>query len=143
MKTQELLYILSREWPSPNCAFIPEFRSGTGFAREQRADAIAMHLWPSKGLKLIGFELKVSRSDWLHEMNSPNKSDHMKQFCDEWYLVVSDLKIVKYAQELPRDWGLMYVEDGKIRILIESKKLLPIPIDRLILASLMRRATKK
>ena len=140
MKTKELLKLLSDQYPPFDSAFIPEFRGGTGWAVEQRVDAIAMHLWPSMGLELVGFELKVSRADWLREMKNPRKSDFMKKFCDKWYLVISDLSIVKYPDELPPDWGLMFVEKGKIKIMIPAKKLLPVPIDRLFLASLMRRA---
>ena len=142
MKTTELLQLLANEWPSPTCAFIPEFRGGTGYSREQRADAIAMHLWPSTGLELVGFELKVSRSDWLHELKNPYKATSIKQFCDRWYLVVPNLKIVKYADELPSDWGLKFVENGEIKTMIEATKLEPKPIDRIFFASLMRRATK-
>ena len=142
MSSSELLTLLASEWPSPNCAFIREFRGGTGFSREQRADAIAMHLWPSQDLELIGSELKISRSDWLRELKQPDKAETIKRFCDRWYLVIPDLHIVKYADELPVGWGLMHVENGKLRTIIEAPKLTPEPIDRLFLASLMRRATK-
>lgn len=143
MKTaKDVLNALKNTYPHPDCSFIEEFRSGTGWAREQRADAIAMHLWPSKGLELVGFEIKISRSDWLHELKQPNKADHVKQFCDRWYLVVSDLKIIKYAHELPDGWGLKFLENGVIKTMIEAPKLNPIPIDRLFLASLMRRIGK-
>ena len=142
MKSSELLEILAKSYPLPNCAFIPEFRGGTGWSRESRADALAMHCWPSRGLELIGFELKISRGDWLRERKQPHKADPIKQFCDKWYLVVSDLKIVKYAEELPPDWGLMYAENGEIKTMIEAKKLTPQPIDRAFLASIMRRASK-
>jgi hypothetical protein len=37
----------------------------------------------------------------------------------------------------------MYVEDGKLRTMIEAPKLTPLPIDRPFFASLMRRASKK
>jgi hypothetical protein len=142
-KTKELIDVLATHWPSPDCAFIPEFRGGTGWGREQRADAIAMHLWPSRGLEMVGFELKVSRSDWLHELKDPNKCTSLKQFCDRWYLVVYDLKVIKYANELPDGWGLMFLENGEIHTMIEAPKLEPVPIDKLFTASLMRRATKK
>src|SRR4051812_2140071 len=69
MKSAELLALLAVDNPPPNCAFLPEFRCGTGYSRQSRADAISMHLWPSAplSLELIGYELKVSRSDWLRE----------------------------------------------------------------------------
>lgn len=141
MKSDELLKLLNNDWMPPERAFIPEFRGGTGCAIEQRADAIAMNLWPSKGLELVGFEIKVSRSDWLREMKQPDKAYFMKRFCDRWYLVVSNLKIVKYADELPSGWGLMYAENGEIKTMIEAPKLLPEPVDKYFIASLMRRVS--
>jgi hypothetical protein len=141
MNSKELLKLLGERYPSPDQAFLPEFCARTGFS-PSRADAIAMHLWPSMGLELIGFELKVSRADWLREMKQPDKADPVKQFCDRWYLVVPDLKIVKYYDELPIGWGLMHVENGALRTMFEAEKLSPKPIDRFFLAALMRRATK-
>jgi hypothetical protein len=79
MSSSELLRLLAAQWPSPDCAFIPEFRGGTGWSRESRADAIAMHCWPSMGLELVGFELKISRGDWLRERKQPWKADPIKQ----------------------------------------------------------------
>ena len=39
-----------------------------GFAGGGRyADAIAMNLWPSRGLAVHGFEIKISRGDWQRE----------------------------------------------------------------------------
>jgi hypothetical protein len=103
-----------------------------------------MHLWPSAphGLELVGFELKVSRSDWLRELRQPNKADPIKQFCDRWYVVCADAKIVKYVEELPKGWGLMFAEDGKLVEFIEAPKLNPLPLDRAFVAALMRRATR-
>ena len=144
MKTPEVMKILADRYHAPSHAFIPEFRGGTGYKVEQRVDALAMDLWPSSknGLKLIGFEVKVSRSDWRHEMENPRKCDFMKKFCDYWYLVVGDLNVVKYPHEIPPDWGLMFIEDGKLHTMIEAPLLTPEPIDRLFLASLMRRVNK-
>ena len=142
-KTQKLIEALRKDWPHPAYAFIQEFRGGTGYSRESRADVIAMDLWPSKGLELVGFELKTSRADWLKELKNPEKADPIKQFCDKWYLVVDSLNIVnRYNDELPKDWGLMILNYmGKIEIKEEAPKLKPKPIDRLFLASLMRLAS--
>ncbi len=144
-KTQKLLEALETLYPHPRCAFINEFRGGTGWGRGSRADAIAMFLWPSEGLELIGFELKTSRADWLREVKNPDKCDPIKQFCDKWYLVVSDLDIVRdWDGEIPNDWGFMYLDyTGKIKIRKEAPKLNPKPIDRLFLASLMRLASRR
>jgi hypothetical protein len=114
--------------------------------RESRADAIAMHIWPSakSGLELVGFELKVFRSDWLRELKPWNrdKATPIKQFCDRWYVVAANSKIVKYADELPEGWGLIFAEDGKLVTFIEAPKLQPAPLGRAFIAALMRRATR-
>jgi hypothetical protein len=148
-KTENLISLLAENYPAPDYAFLPEFRGGTGWGRESRADAIAMDLWPSKGLELIGFELKTSRADWQRELKQPDKADPIKQFCDRWYLVVDDWNIVKHhfveKSEVPNDWGFIRLDDSiylpKLKTIKEAPQLNPIPIDRLFLASLMRRAS--
>lgn len=80
---------------------------GTGYSAglTRTADAMAMGLWPNTDLELVRLELKVSRSDWLHELKDPTKAEEMKQFCDRWYLVIADESIIKTG-ELPAGWGL-------------------------------------
>lgn len=56
--------------------------------------------------EILGFEVKVSRSDWLSELKKPEKADSLARYCDRWYLVISDPKIVKDG-ELPPTWGLL------------------------------------
>lgn len=142
-KTQNLLEKLREQYPHPDKAFIAEFRGGTGWERESRADAIAMDLWPSKGLELIGFEIKTSRQDWLNELKNLAKCEPIKQFCDRWYVVYDNQSIVRdWKDKIPEDWGLMYLDyNGKFVVKKESPKLKPKPIDRAFLASLMRIAS--
>lgn len=142
-KTQHLLDKLREKYPYPAQAFISEFRGGTGWERESRVDALAMDTWPSKGLELIGFELKTSRQDWLRELKNQDKCEPIKQFCDRWYVVYDNREIVKdWKDEIPEDWGLMYLEyNGKFTIKKTAPKLKPKPIDRPFLASLMRIAS--
>ncbi len=144
-KTLKLLEVLEKKYPHPSCAFITEFRGGTGWGRQSRADAIAMDLWPSKGLELIGFELKTSRQDWLKELKNPDKCDPIKQFCDRWYVVYDEQRIVRdWEDKIPEDWGLMYCDyNDEFVIKKEAPKLNSKPIDRLFLASIMRLASKR
>lgn len=146
MRTEELLIKLSNKYPSPGYAFVSQVRNGTGYARGETrtADAMAMSLWPSRGVYLEGFELKVSRSDWLHELKSPEKAEEMVKYCDYWYLVVSDESIVK-LEELPKTWGLMAASGrgGSIKIIKEAPKLTPVHCDRLLLASIFRNVTER
>ena len=141
MPCDQVLDILAKEYPTPDMAFIREMRASTGFGNASRADAIAMHLWPSQGLEMIGYEVKVSRSDWLRELKQPEKA-YIKKFCDRWYLIVPDRDIVK-LDELPDDWGLKVIEDGAVKTIVEAEQLYPRPLNREFVASLMRRATFK
>lgn len=125
-------------------AFITHVRNQTGFAsrkRERYADAISLGLWPSRGLLLEGYEVKCSRADWLRELARPEKADDFFQYCDRWWLVVGDEKIVQ-AGELPPPWGLLAVKGKTLRVVRESPKHKPKTIDRAFLAGLMRSAVR-
>lgn len=147
MTTIELTEKLDQYYKGKRGAWslITQVRNGTGFSGQVRtADAMAMGLWPSTGLELVGFELKVSRSDWLHELKDPTKAEEMKQFCDRWYLVVPDETIIKPG-ELPEGWGLMTAtgRGRTIKVKIEAPVLSPVDVDRLLLASIFRNVTEK
>jgi len=70
------------------------------------ADAVAMSLWPSRGLAIEGFEIKTSRRDWTREIEDPGKADVIGRLCDRWWIVAGSDDIVQ-AGELPAAWGLM------------------------------------
>lgn len=146
MTTEELIVKLGKKYPSPAYAFITQIRNGTGYARSETrtADAMAMSLWPSRGIYLEGFELKVSRSDWLHELKQPEKAEEMVKYCDYWYVVVPDDTIVK-MEELPKNWGLMIANGrgGSIKVIKEAPLLSHTPVDRLFLASIFRNITER
>jgi hypothetical protein len=93
-------------------------------------------------LELHGFEIKVSRSDWLHEKRKPDKAETIYNYCDRWYLVVSDKSIVKEG-ELPPTWGLLAVEDKSLVEVVKAPKIEnPKPMDRYFLAALLKRAAE-
>jgi len=116
-------------------------RSGAGFDASRTADFIAMDLWPSKGLRLHGHEVKVSRSDWLTELRDPSKAEEFKRFMDHWWLVVSDRGIVR--DDLPDGWGLMAPDaSGRLRVVKSAPKLKAEPMPRTMWAALLRAVGK-
>jgi hypothetical protein len=116
-------------------------RSHAGFDARRTADFIAMDLWPSKGLRLHGHEVKVSRSDWLAELRDPSKADEFKRHMDHWWLVVCDKRIVR--DDLPADWGLMAPDaTGRLRVVKRAPRLRPEPMPRTMWACLLRAAVK-
>lgn len=98
----------------PRYVFAEHVKDAPGFAGSRTADFVAQDLWNSKGLHLIGHEVKVSRSDWLSELRDPTKAEAIRQFCHQWYLVVPDAKIVK--DDLPAGWGLIVTGGAGTRI---------------------------
>lgn len=141
MNTKEVKEALKLKYESNEWALLFEVRNATGAIHTQRyADAIAMNLWPSRGLSVIGFEIKVSRSDWLHELKKPEKADPIIKYCDYFYLVLGDKNIVK-GGELPENWGLMIpFGENRLKIKKEAPKLDSKSLDRGFIASMMRQA---
>jgi hypothetical protein len=143
MTTPELLKKLSSKYAPPAYAMLTQVRNGTGYLNVTRtADALVMSLWPSRGLELIGFELKVSRADWLRELKNPDKAEDLIGLCDRWYIVAVDSTIVQ-LDELPPTWGLMTAtgRGESIKTVKEAPLLKAKECDRLFLASIFRNVT--
>lgn len=149
-------------------AVFEEVRSMTGFAgvnvSERYADAMALGLWPSSGLPLIGFEVKASRGDWLRELKQPEKAKAIQRYCDHWFIVAPE-GVVKLDELLPH-WGLYeatwevagnytpairerfarwrHIADGDTKMIpvlskrVGAKRISAEPLDRAFVASLVR-----
>ena len=101
------------------------------------ADALAIDLWPSSGNVVHGFEVKVSRADWLAELRDPSKAEAFRRFCHHWWLVVPDASIVR--DDLPEGWGLLVAgKNGRLRAKVSAPRLTPEPMPAGLVASLAR-----
>jgi len=90
---------------------IREISVGSGI---RRADAIALQMYRSRGIHLHGFEVKVSRRDWLAELADAAKADELVSVC-EYFSVAAPAGIVDVA-ELPDAWGLFEVRGPDRRL---------------------------
>lgn len=123
--------------------FMTHVRDAAGFNANRTLDAIAMSLWPSRGLLLDGFEIKCSRSDWLRELKDPAKADGFHARLDRFWLVVADPSIVQVG-ELPTTWGLLVARGGKLVQSVAAPMLrpkshdLPPAFGRSFLAAMLR-----
>lgn len=126
-------YCDSRQW-----VFLTQVRSSTGSA-SRVADAMAFNMYGSTGYEILGFEIKVSRSDWLNELKDMSKSDEIMEYCDKWYLVVPDEKIVQPG-ELPKNWGLLVLRNGKLAQKVRAMPTKTTPMPMHFIASIMRRS---
>ena len=82
---------------------VPFPRSG----QSRRADFLALRLWGSRLGHLLGFEVKVSRSDFLQEIREPEKRAPLEALCAACYFVSP--RGIFDPGELPAGWGWMEV----------------------------------
>lgn len=117
----DLEHLLSKKYSQPEWIFLPQVRSTTGFSGDIRtADGIAINMYPSRGFEINGFEIKISRSDWLSELKKAAKAEEIYQYCDKFWLVVADKSIVQ-LEELPKGWGLLVPQVGGLRVVVQAQ----------------------
>jgi hypothetical protein len=114
-------------------------RDHGAFAR-RTADLMVRDVWDSSRHALHGFEVKVSRSDWLSELRDPSKAETFKVHCDYWWLAVSDASIVR--GDLPEGWGLLVMSGTSMRAKVQAPRLDPTPMDSGMRTSLDRSIAK-
>lgn len=143
MNAQSAIRLLQQRYAPPEWVLLTEVASGTGSHARRYADAIAMNLWPSRGLTLIGFEVKSHRGDWLRELKNPKKVEEgVFAFCDHWYVVEAQVGLV-HEGELPETWGLLSISEKKLVLTTPAPPLTPKPISRTFMAAVLRGAAKR
>ena len=120
---------------------LEEVANGTGGNIHRYADMVALSLWPSLGYELDGFEIKVSRSDMVTELQDVHKWEAVGKFCHRWWLVVGEEGIVK-LEEIPPMWGVMCPSKSgeSLRIKRPASKLTPEAPSMAFIASMVRKA---
>lgn len=131
---------LRQRFKSPEYAYFSEVGDATGGMVRRHADGVAMSLWPSRGLEIIGIEIKVHRSDWLRELKNPEKAEAIFKFCDRWYLVSDEASARK--EEIPPTWGWLCLKGTKLVEIVKAPKLEPTPLTRSFIAAILRRASE-
>lgn len=141
LRAEELQDRIAAKYPAPSYTTLCEVRDGTGFATSGReADVMAFGTWPSRGLSIVGFEIKSYRGDWLREMKNPEKAEGIASFCDEWWLVTGGG--VARLEEIPPAWGWYQGTAKGLRLMKSAKVLEAKPITRVFLMSIMRNLGK-
>lgn len=125
-------------YAQPEWSIMFEVRDAAGFNARVSADAVAMSLWPSRGLELHGFEIKVSRTDWRREAAKPEKAETIAKYCDRWW-VVAPPGVVP-VEELPPTWGLRTWDGRRWAIVKDAAKTEAAPLSRNFLAALLKRS---
>lgn len=78
----------------------------------RRLDVVAFNLWGARSYRTVGFELKVSRGDWMRELANFQKAGEWIAVVDEFF-VVAPGGIVR-PDELPVGWGLLELRGSRM-----------------------------
>src|SRR6056300_165794 len=89
----------------PEWVTVRELPNGTGMSKNGAIDIAAFSCWRASKYVRIAYEVKRSRSDFLRELNTPDKRLWVEQNFHETYFVVSP-GICK-PEEVPESWGLL------------------------------------
>jgi hypothetical protein len=111
--------------------------SGT-WGKAGSIDSVAVCLSAPRDFAVHGFEVKVSRSDWLSELNNPKKNAIAIQEVDYWWIVAPSTEIVP-VDELPDKWGLYTCSGRGLRVTKRAKRIKPAgePFSRAFVVSLL------
>ena len=145
VKAEDLVALLQSKFNSRNgtynrCVVLEQVPDSTGWDQSRWIDVAVFEMWPSKGLTRSAFEIKVSRSDFLHELQMPEKHKWcLDSFHEFWFVAPKE---VIQLEELPPGIGWMYPRGDKLCIARHPiRNQIPLLNDAL-LAGFMRAAYK-
>lgn len=106
------------------------------------ADAISIDTWSSGHYALHGYEVKVSRSDFLRELRDPGKHATWARHCERWWIVVPDAQMAREVTDTfgtDHGWGLLVLQGRWLRQIHPARRNTdPAPLPAHALAGLMR-----
>lgn len=137
MKTSEVLDALERRHPDEQGEW--------AFLREALGiDALAIHCWQGKKpfFERVGYEVKVSRSDFLRELKNPRKREPAMAIVDRFYFA-APWGLIK-LDEVPEGCGLIQVyaanehRDARTHRTLTAPRLEPRGLTRREVSALIR-----
>lgn len=120
---------------------LEQVASGTGRYARGWVDAVVFHLWPSAGCTRSAFEIKVSRGDFIRELQNPEKNDWARKHTHEfWYLAPAD--VIK-EEELPEGDGWMKPHGDGLTIVRHARRRATSGLDDITVAAFIRSAANE
>lgn len=126
------------------------------FAGDRIADAIVLDTWGTPYAdrtererahsrwgahqSVHGFEVKVSRGDWLTELADPEKAAAWVRYCHYFWLVAADRSIVR--DDLPNGWGLLVPAGAGLRAAVKAQRRDVEPMPTPVVVSIARAVQK-
>jgi hypothetical protein len=147
VKAEDIVKLIRQRYPlnRPNGfqthVVLEQVPDGTGMYAGHHIDVAVFDLWPSKGLTRSAFEIKVSRSDFIRELQHPNKYKWvLEAFHEFWYVAPKD---VIHVEELPLNVGWLCPRGNKLVVKRHAVQNPNPKLDDLLLAAFMRAAAKE
>lgn len=109
----EIVDILKKKHAPPCWVSFTELRTGTGYGKDskRRIDFWCLHTYPSKKHLKIVYEIKVSKTDFMHEISQPRKRRAALNLSNEFYFIAP--KGIIPLELVPSECGLIEVTDDK------------------------------
>ncbi len=123
------------------CVVLEQVPDGTGMFQGRWIDVAVFQMWATKGLSRSAFEVKVSRSDFLSELQHPEKHFWCKE-CFHFFWFVAPKDIIQ-LEELPDGIGWMYPRGNKLCVARQARHNANPKLDDHLLAGFMRAAHKE
>ncbi len=146
-KSEDLVKLIRQRYPAnkpdgfQSHVVLEQVPDGTGMFQSRWIDVAVFSLWASKGLTRSAFEVKVSRSDFIHELqNSIKHKWALECFHEFWFVAPQD---VIQMEELPPNIGWMCPRGDKLAIKRHAIKNPNPKLDDVLLAAFMRAASKE
>jgi hypothetical protein len=95
---------------------VEQLGNGTGHGCDSWIDVAVVSLWPSDGLGIDAYEVKVSRSDFTRELLNPGKNSWCRDELSSFSFVVASASIVKDG-ELPDGVGLFVANGDGLKVI--------------------------
>jgi hypothetical protein len=111
LKAQEVVDLL-RQYNHFNYKvfFVEEARLGAGYgASERRIDLLSINTQPSTGHKVIAYEVKVARADFVKDVKNAIKHKGARHYADQFFYVAPEGMIK--PEELPTWAGLIEIKN--------------------------------
>jgi len=141
MKAEDLVRLIRKRYEGDAHIVLEQVPNATGFYQTRWIDVAVFSLWPSKGITRSAFEIKVARSDFIHELQNAQKYQWAKDcFHEFWFVAPKD--IVQIG-ELPDGIGLMQPWGDKLVIKRHCRRNDSPTLDDSLLAAFMRAAHKE
>jgi hypothetical protein len=107
---------------------------------QRRADLVRIGMWASRGVGVDVHEIKVSRPDWLRELNDPAKAEAWWPYCNRFWVVA--VPGIVTDGELPAGWGLLELPRSgrRFRTVVRADTRQDVQLTVPLLVEMIRRA---